>query len=156
MMGLLLSAVLGGLVALVLFKLWGGSSSGPVPPPPPGAPLSQTRHTTVYIFSDGAGGLRVNAAPEILYVRNGDAVAWTVVDATGGASGDVSFRIKDGNNPFAEELQSFSRFFRARIRHDAYPHRAAGAAAGKEKLFVRYAILVNGRELFDPEIQMEQ
>jgi hypothetical protein len=145
MMGLLLSAILGGLVALVLFKLWGGGTGGPVPPPT-SLPLAQTRHTTVYIFPDGAGGLRVNAAPEILFVRPGDSVAWTVVDATGRASGNVTFRIKEGKNPFEQELGGFPRFAKARIRPDAFRDKGER---------VRYAILVNGEELFDPELQME-
>ena len=143
-MVLLLSAILGGVVALVLFKLWGGGNAGPIPP---SLPLAQTRHTTIYIFPDGAGGLRVNAAPEILFVRPRDSVAWTVVDATGRASGNVSFRIKEGKSPFEQELDGFPRFTKARIRRDAF--RDQGER-------VRYAILVNGEELFDPELQMEQ
>lgn len=146
-MSLLLSAILGGLVALVLFKMLGGSKSEPAPPPPPPQlSAAVTRHTTVYIVPDESGtGIRVNAAPEVLFVRRGDRVAWTVVDTTGSTTRRVSFRLKKGRNPFDGELSGFGRFSELRIRKDA---------SFQEP--VRYSIFVDDVERFDPEIQMEE
>ncbi|MEZ5289541.1 MAG: hypothetical protein R2745_00520 [Vicinamibacterales bacterium] len=145
-MSLLLSAVLGGIIAVVLSKLLGGQGKTGTPPPaPPSAPLPQTRYTTVYLFPTGDGGVRANAAPEILFVRPGDQVEWTVVDATGAGTRQVSFQIKKGRDPFEGKLPPFPREFRARIRPDAVFTEP-----------VRYSILVDGESVFDPEIQMEQ
>ncbi|MGE0812403.1 MAG: hypothetical protein AB7O28_25895 [Vicinamibacterales bacterium] len=143
MMSLVLSAVLGGIIAVVLFKLFGGQDKAGTPLP--SAPPPQTRYTTVYLFPTGDGGIRANAAPEILFVRPGDQVAWTVVDATGVGTRQVSFQIKKGRDPFEGKLPPFPREFRARIRPDAVFTEP-----------VRYSILVDGESVFDPEIQMEQ
>lgn len=142
-MWLLVSAILGGVVALVLFKLLVGTQ-----PSGPPLPRPQTRYTTVYIFPGGeASRPLVNAAPETLFVRGGDQVEWTVVDATGGPPAQVSFRIKEGKDPFEDRLEPFTRRSLKRLRGDAF--RTKGES-------VRYAILVNGVELFDPELIMDE
>lgn len=161
-MGLLLSAILGGLVALVLFKLLGGSGGGS---PAPDAPRPQSRYTTVYLFptGDAASPVRVSASPEVLYVRQGDRVEWTVVDATG-RGGAISFRIKQGEDPFdpfEDDPQgpttSAADKRSAQQQEGAFTRVRTGRVRADARLVpsVRYSILVNGVELFDPEIKME-
>ncbi len=87
--------------------------------------------------------MRVSAAPETLSVRAGDTVDWTVVNATGADSpGRVSIKWKD-KNPVKGEPKDFDRAARVTVRDDVKP-----------KKRYRYSILIDGVEVFDPEIEI--
>ena len=100
----------------------------------------KVRYATIYVFPAGAKGVRVSAAPERLTVKPGDVVDWTIVNATSGAAGEVSIAWK-GRSPMTEEPKPFERFQRAEVRKV------------KSGLY-RYSILINGKEVFDPELEV--
>ena len=103
----------------------------------------QVRYATIYVFpsTDKNARVRVSAAPEILSVSSGDIIDWTVVDATGRA-GKISIKWKEGT-PLKEEPDAFGRAVRARVRRGV-----------KKRTSYRYSILLDGVEVFDPEIEI--
>ena len=110
-----------------------------------GAVRARVRYATIFVFPATAKGkpMRVSAAPEVLSVRVGDIVDWTVVNATGADSpGKVTIRWKD-KSPLKAEPKEFERAVRATVRRDVKP----------KKRF-RYSILIDGVEVFDPEIEI--
>lgn len=100
------------------------------------------RYATIYVFpsTDKRSKVRVSAAPETLTVSPGDIVDWTVVDAAG-AGGKITIKWKDGT-PLKEEPAAFTRAIRARVRR------------GVKKGVFRYSVLLDGVEVFDPEIEI--
>jgi len=102
------------------------------------------RYSTIFVFPATARGkgVRVNAAPETLTVRAGDIVDWTIVNAVSDTPYKVSIKWKD-KNPLKGEPKEFTRAARATVRADAKP--------GKR---FRYSILIDGVEVFDPEIEI--
>jgi plastocyanin len=111
---------------------------------------ARVRYATIFVFPSAGGPKaaarparpRVNAAPETLTVRPGDVVDWTIVDATGGdRTGKVTIKWKEAS-PLKAEPAEFDRAARAVVRAKAKPGR------------YRYSILVDGVELFDPEIEI--
>ena len=105
----------------------------------------RVKYATIFVFPPAAKGAqaRVSAAPETLNVRAGDVVDWTVVNATAADSpGRVSIKWKD-KSPLEEEPKEFDRAARATVRKDA--------KAGKK---FRYSILLDGVEVFDPELEI--
>ena len=103
----------------------------------------RVKYATIFVFPAAAKGgqVRVSATPETLTVRPGDTVDWTVVNATGADSpGRVSLKWKD-KNPVKGEPKDFDRKARAQVRLRA-------------KGIFRYSILVDGVELFDPELEV--
>lgn len=106
---------------------------------------ARVRYATIFVFPSAVKGkgARVSAAPETLTVRPGDIVDWTVVNATAADSpGRVSLKWKD-KNPLKGEPTEFERSARATVRRDA--------KAGKR---YRYSILIDGVEVFDPELEI--
>jgi plastocyanin len=104
----------------------------------------RVRYSTIFVFPSAAKGARarVSATPETLTVRAGDTVDWTVVNATAADSpGKVSIRWKD-KNPLKGEPQDFERKARAQVRGSAKPG------------IYRYSILIDGVEVFDPELEV--
>ena len=100
----------------------------------------RVRYATIYVFPAGAKGVRVNATPERLSVRAGDIVDWTVVNATASPSGKVSIQWKE-RSPLKEDPKPFERFERAAVRK------------AKPGLY-RYSILIDGKVVFDPELEV--
>lgn len=104
---------------------------------------AKVKYATIFVFPSTTKGekFRVNAAPETLTVRPGDTVDWTVVNATG-VPGKLSIKWKD-KNPLKGEPKEFERAARATVRDDVKP--------GKK---FRYSILLDGVEVFDPELEV--
>jgi hypothetical protein len=102
----------------------------------------EIRYVTVYLFpsNDKKSPVRANAAPELLTVRAGDIIDFTVVDAAG-VGGTVTFEWDERGNPLKDEYKPFPRSVRLRVRR---------GAKGRFK----YSILLNGRKVFDPEIEV--
>lgn len=110
-----------------------------------GAARTRVRYATIFVFPAPAKGkpVRVSAAPETLSVRAGDTVDWTVVNATGADSpGRVSIKWKD-KNPVKGEPKDFDRAARVTVRDDVKPKRR-----------YRYSIVIDGVEVFDPELEI--
>ncbi len=106
---------------------------------------ARVKYATIFVFPSAVKGkgVRVSATPETLSVRPGDIVDWTVVNATAADSpGRVSIKWKD-KTPLKGEPKEFDRAARATVRADAKP--------GKR---FRYSILIDGVEVFDPEIEI--
>jgi hypothetical protein len=106
---------------------------------------AKVKYATIFVFPSAAKGKgpRVSASPETLSVRRGDTVDWTVVNATAADSpGKVSIKWKD-KNPLKGEPREFERAARATVRADAKVGRR-----------FRYSILIDGVELFDPELEI--
>ncbi len=104
----------------------------------------QVRYATIYVFPSTdrkSRGVRVSAAPETLSVEAGDIVDWTVVDATGG-TGKISIKWKE-DTPLKAEPEPFGRAARARVRRGV-----------KKGTTYRYSVLLDGVEVFDPEIEI--
>lgn len=108
------------------------------------AARARVRYSTIFVFPSTARGkgVRVNAAPETLTVRAGDVVDWTVVNAASDAPCKVSIKWKD-KNPLKGEPKEFDRAARATVRADV--------KAGRR---YRYSIVIDGVEVFDPEIEI--
>ncbi|MGE0360975.1 MAG: hypothetical protein AB7H93_14565 [Vicinamibacterales bacterium] len=104
----------------------------------------RVKYATIFVFPAAAKGgrVKVSAAPETLTVRAGDVVDWTVVNATAADSpGKVSIKWKD-KSPVKGEPKEFDRKARAQVR------------ASARKGVYRYSILVDGVEVFDPELEV--
>ena len=104
----------------------------------------RVKYATIYVFPAAAKGgrIRVSAAPETLTVRPGDTVDWTVVNATAADSpGKVLIKWKE-KTPVKGEPREFDRKARAEVR------------ASAKKGVYRYSILIDGVELFDPELEI--
>ena len=103
----------------------------------------RVKYATIFMFPAAVKGgqIRVSATPETLTVRAGDTVDWTVVNATATDSpGRVSIKWKD-KNPVKGEPKDFDRKARAQVRSSA-------------KGVYRYSILLDGVEVFDPELEV--
>lgn len=104
----------------------------------------RVKYATIFVFPAAAKGgpVRVSAAPETLTVRPGDTVDWTVVNATAAESpGKVTIKWKE-KTPVKGEPKEFDRKARAVVRTSA------------KKGIYRYSILIDGVEVFDPEIEV--
>lgn len=105
----------------------------------------RVRYATIFVFPPAARGgkPRVSATPETLTVREGDVVDWTIVNATAAESpGKVTIRWK-GKSPLEGEPKEFDRKARATVRMKS-----------KAKTPYRYSILLDGEEVFDPELEV--
>lgn len=102
----------------------------------------EVRYVTIYLFpsTDKKSPVRANAAPELLTVCPGDIIDFTVVDAAG-VGGQVSFQWDERGTPLKEEGKPFPRSTRLRVRR---------GAKGRFK----YDVLLNGKKVFDPEIEV--
>ena len=102
----------------------------------------RVKYATIFVFPAAKGARpKVSATPETLTVRPGDTVDWTVVNATAADSpGKVSIKWKE-KNPVKGECADFDRKARAQVRTSA-------------KGIYRYSILLDGVEVFDPEIEV--
>lgn len=102
----------------------------------------EVRYVTIYLFAtnDKKAPIRANAAPELLTVRAGDIIDFTVVDAAG-VGGNVTFEWDDRGNPLKDEYKPFPRSARLRVRR---------GAKGRFK----YNVLLDGKKVFDPEIEV--
>jgi plastocyanin len=104
----------------------------------------RVKYATIFVFPAAAKGgrVKVSATPETLTVRPGDTVDWTVVNATGADSaGMVSIKWKD-KSPVKADPKEFDRKARAEVRGSA------------KKGIYRYSILLDGIEVFDPELEV--
>jgi plastocyanin len=104
----------------------------------------RVKYATIFVFPAAAKGgrVKVSATPETLTVRPGDTVDWTVVNATAADSpGKVSIKWKD-KNPLKGEPKEFDRKARATVR------------TSTRKGIYRYSILIDGVEVFDPELEV--
>lgn len=106
------------------------------------ATRKRVRYATIYVFPSGdRKGVRVSAAPETLTARPGDTIDWTVVNAASSLPGKVTIKWKD-RSPLKAEPAEFDRATRASVR--------GGTKDGR----YRYSILINGVEVFDPELEI--
>lgn len=104
----------------------------------------RVKYATIFVFPTAAKGgrVKVSVAPETLTVRPGDTVDWTVVNATAADSpGKVSIKWKE-KTPVKGEPREFDRKARAEVR------------ASAKKGIYRYSILIDGVEVFDPELEV--
>lgn len=108
------------------------------------AARGRVRYSTIFVFPSTVRGkgVRVSATPETLTVRAGDIVDWTVVNAASDTPYKVSIKWKD-KNPLKGEPKEFERATRATVRSDV-----------KARKRFRYSILIDGVEVFDPEIEI--
>lgn len=99
-------------------------------------------YATLYLFGSGNEVTVGSVTPERLTVRVGDIVDWTIVDATGSVvdSRRVSIRWKD-RNPLAKDTVFERRATRSPIRR-------------VPKGVYRYSLVLDNRELFDPEVEV--
>jgi hypothetical protein len=103
---------------------------------------AKVKYATIFVFpSTPKGKAVVSATPETLTVRAGDVVDWTVVNATA-TPGRISIKWKD-KNPLKGEPKEFERAARATVRSDV--------KSGRK---YRYSILLDGVEVFDPELEV--
>lgn len=103
---------------------------------------ARVRYATIFIFPGGGRGkaVTVNAAPERLTVRPGDVIDWTVVNIAN-VPGRVSIAWKEGS-PMRQEPDAFPRAGRGTVRTKV-----------KDGVY-RYSILLDGKEVFDPEVEI--
>lgn len=99
-------------------------------------------YATLYLFGNGQEVTVGSVTPERLTVRAGDLIDWTIVDATGSVVDPrrVTIRWKD-RNPLAKEAVFERRAARSPIRR-------------VPKGIYRYSLVLDGRELFDPELEV--
>lgn len=103
----------------------------------------RVRYATVFVLPP-AGKSRlpvVSTSPERLVVRRGDTIEWTVVNASG-IPGRVTFGWEQGNPLKGDSNEPFDR-------------RARDTVIKKFKPGVyKYSVALNGKVLFDPEIEI--
>lgn len=106
-------------------------------------PAPPVHYATLYLFGSGNELSVGSVSPDRLTVRAGELVDWTIVDATGAKIDPrrVSIRWKDGRTPFANEPVFECRTARQPI------------ARGSKGTY-RYSLVLDGRELFDPELEV--
>lgn len=99
-------------------------------------------YATLYLFGSGSEVTVGSVTPERLSVRVGDLVDWTIVDATGARIDPkrVSIRWKD-RSPLGKDPVFERRAARSPIRRGS-------------KGTYRYSLMIDGRELFDPELEV--
>lgn len=100
-------------------------------------------YATLYLFGTGAEVTVGSVTPERLSVRVGDLVDWTIVDATGAKIDPkrVTIRWKGERSPLAKEARFEGRAARSPIRRGS-------------KGTYRYSLVLDERELFDPEVEV--
>lgn len=103
----------------------------------------RVRYATVFVLPP-AGRSKVpvvSTSPERLVVRRGDLIEWTVVNASG-IDGRVSFAWKEINPVKGDSAEPFDRRARdtviKKVRDGVY----------------KYSVLLNGKVLFDPELEI--
>jgi len=101
------------------------------------------RYATIYVFPPAARGKApiVSTSPERLVVRAGDAIEWTVVDAAG-SGGRVTIGWAKDNPLKGTTAEPFERRTRDYVR--------AKAKAG----IYKYNVLLDGKVLFDPDLEI--
>lgn len=103
----------------------------------------RVRYATVFVLPP-AGKSRlpiVSTTPERLVVRRDDIIEWTVVNASG-IDGQVTFEWDKPSPLRGQSLEPFSRRARDVVHKKA------------EKGVYKYSVLLNGKKLFDPEIEI--
>jgi hypothetical protein len=103
----------------------------------------RVRYATVFVLPPAGRGKApvVSTSPERLVVRRGDTIEWTVVNASG-VPGRVSFAWKEVNPLKGGSAEPFDRRARDMVVRKA------------PKGVHKYSVLLNGKELFDPEIEI--
>ncbi len=108
-------------------------------------PIQRTRvkYATIFIFPPAAKGKPavVTTSPERLSVREGDLVDWTIVDATGQTAGRQVSLVWTGRSPLKEEPKPFERYVRAAVRK------------AKPGIY-KYSVAIDGKVVFDPELEI--
>jgi plastocyanin len=101
------------------------------------------RYATIFVFPPPARGKApvVSTSPERLTVRAGDAVEWTVVNATG-TPGKVSVGWAKTNPLKGTSSEPFERRTRDSVRAKAEPG------------LYKYNVLLDGKVVFDPELEI--
>ncbi len=103
----------------------------------------RVRYATVFVLPPAGRGKGpvVSTSPERLVVRRGDTIEWTVVNASG-VDGRITFAWKDVNPVKGDSAESFDRRARdtviKKVRDGVY----------------KYSVLLNGKVLFDPELEI--
>jgi hypothetical protein len=104
----------------------------------------EVRYATIFVFPGREKGApAVSMTPERLTVRRGEVVDWTIVDQTGMVkTGRVSIRWKERSPIEKEPSFKRARFARARVR--------AEVPTGR----YRYSVAIDGKVVFDPELEI--
>lgn len=103
----------------------------------------RVRYVTVFVFPPPAKGKApiVSTSPERLVARAGDAIEWTIVNASG-LAGRLSLSWKDNNPLKGTSGEPFERrvrdFVRSRVKEGVY----------------KYSVLLDGKVVFDPDIEI--
>lgn len=103
----------------------------------------RVRYATIYLFPPAGKGKSavVSTAPERLTVRTGDAVEWTVVNASGSPA-QVTIGWEKRSPLKGESGSPFERRARDMVR------------AKVERGIYKYSVLVDGKVAFDPELEI--
>lgn len=103
----------------------------------------RVKYATIFLFPPPAKGKGpvVSTSPERLTVREGDVVDWTVVDASGQA-GQYKVTIGwEGRSPLKKEPEPFDRTSRVSVKK-------------VKPAIYKYSVLIDGKVVFDPELEV--
>ena len=103
----------------------------------------RVRYATVFVFPPPSRGKApvVSTSPERLVVRAGDAIEWTVVNASG-LPGKVTIGWDKKNPLKGTSGEPFERRTRDAVRSKVEPG------------IYKYNVLLDGKVLFDPELEI--
>lgn len=103
----------------------------------------RVRYATIFVFPPPARGKApvVTTSPERLVVRPGDAIEWTIVNASG-APGRVTLAWKKDNPLKGTTGEPFDR----RVRDFVKPKAKDGV--------YQYSVLIDGKVVFDPDLEI--
>lgn len=103
----------------------------------------RVRYATIFLFPPPARGKApvVTTSPERLVVRPGDAIEWTVVNASG-ITGKVTLGWKDDNPLRGATSEPFDRRTRDVVKSKV-----------KDGIY-RYNVLLDGKVVFDPDLEI--
>lgn len=103
----------------------------------------RVRYATIFVFPPPARGKAplVSTTPERLVARAGDAIEWTVVNASG-IAGKISLAWKKDNPLRGTTSEPFPRRTRDAVRAKVKP----GIYA--------YQVLMDGKVVFDPDLEI--
>lgn len=103
----------------------------------------RVRYVTIFVFPPPAKGKApiVSTSPERLVARPGDAIEWTIVNASG-VPGKVTLGWKKDNPLKGTTGEPFDR----RVRDSVRPRTKDGV--------YKYSVLLNGEVVFDPDIEI--
>lgn len=103
----------------------------------------RVRYATIFVFPPPAKGKApvVSTSPERLTVRPGDYVEWTIVNASG-MGGKISVGWEKRNPLKGESGKPFERRTRDAVRAKVEPG------------IYKYNVLMDGKVVFDPELEI--